>query len=74
MGESVNKLLLTRLRRSLMRTKLRAITVTLLITLTVYLGVTLSEFSRNMDSVYDDFYSKTNLADLIVIDEHQDEG
>ena len=72
MGEFVNKLLLTRLRRSLMRTKIRAITVTLLITLTAYLGVTMSEFSRNMNSVYDDFYSETNLADLMVIDEHQD--
>ena len=69
LGEFVNKLLLTRLRRSLMRTKIRVITVTLLITLTAYLGVTMSEFTRNMNSVYDDFYSETNLADLMVIDE-----
>ncbi len=32
----------------------------------------MSEFSRNMNSVYDDFYSETNLADIMVIDEHQD--
>ncbi|MDE0954239.1 MAG: FtsX-like permease family protein [Candidatus Poseidoniales archaeon] len=62
----MNTLLLRRLRRSLMRTKLRVFTVVLLITLSVYAGVVFSEHSRNAKLVYDDFYSETNLADLIV--------
>ena len=63
---SLNILLLKRLRRSLMRTKLRIITVVLLITLSVYAGVIFSEHNRNATMVYDDFYNETNLADLIV--------
>ncbi len=62
----LNTLLLRRLRRSLMHTKLRVFTVVLLITLSVYAGVVFSEHSRNAKLVYDDFYSETNLADLIV--------
>ena len=49
-----------------MRTKLRIFTVVLLITLSVYSGVVFAEHSRNAKLVYDDFYSETNLADLIV--------
>ena len=62
----LNGLLLKRLRRSLMRTKLRIITVVLLITLSVYAGVIFSEHNRNATMVYEDFYSETNLADIIV--------
>ncbi len=62
----LNRLLLRRLRRSLMRTKLRVFTVFLLITIAVYSGVMFSEHTRNADVVYDDFYSETNLADLVV--------
>ena len=62
----MNNLLLRRLRRSLMRTKLRLFTVVLLITLSVYAGVVFSEHSRNAELVYEDFYTETNLADLIV--------
>ena len=62
----MNILLLKRLHRSLMRTKLRIFTVVLLITLSVYSGVVFSEHSRNAELVYEDFYSETNLADLVV--------
>lgn len=62
-----------RLRRSLLRNKVRVFTVIMLITLSVYLGVTLSEFNRNMNAVYDDFYEETNLADLLVIDSEMPE-
>ncbi|MGY8703923.1 MAG: hypothetical protein ACKVGY_06275, partial [Candidatus Poseidoniales archaeon] len=34
--------------------------------MSVYAGVVFSEHSRNAKLVYDDFYSETNLADLIV--------
>lgn len=49
-----------------MRTKLRVLTVVLLITLSVYAGIVFSEHSRNADKVYDDFYDETNFSDLIV--------
>ena len=49
-----------------MRTKLRVMTVVLLITLSVYAGIVFSEHSRNADQVYDDFYSETNFSDIIV--------
>ena len=49
-----------------MRTKLRVLTVVLLITLSVYAGIVFSEHSRNADQVYDDFYSETNFSDLVV--------
>ena len=62
----MNTLLLRRLSRSLMRTKLRILTVVLLITLSVYAGIVFSEHSRNADKVYDDFYEETNFSDLIV--------
>ena len=62
----MNTLLLRRLSRSLMRTKLRVMTVVLLITLSVYAGIVFSEHSRNADQVYDDFYSETNFSDVIV--------
>lgn len=62
----MNTLLLRRLSRSLMRTKLRVATVVLLITLSVYAGIVFSEHSRNADKVYDDFYEETNFSDLIV--------
>ena len=48
-----------------MRTKLRVLTVILLITISVYAGIVFSEHSRNADRVYDDFYSETNFADLM---------
>ena len=47
-----------------MRTKLRILTVVLLITISVYAGIVFSEHSRNADRVYDDFYAETNFADL----------
>ena len=62
----MNTLLLRRLSRSLMRTKLRVLTVVLLITLSVYAGIVFSEHSRNADKVYDDFYDETNFSDLII--------
>ncbi len=65
--------MIVRLRRSLLRNKVRVFTVILLITLSVYLGVTMSEFNRNMNSVYDDFYEETNLADLLVTDSEMPE-
>ena len=37
-----------------MRTKLRILTVILLITISVYAGIVFSEHSRNADRVYDD--------------------
>ena len=49
-----------------MRTKLRVLTVVLLITLSVYAGIVFSEHSRNADKVYDDFYDETNFSDLII--------
>ena len=49
-----------------MRTKLRVLTVVLLITLSVYAGIVFSEHSRKADQVYDDIYSETNFADLVV--------
>ena len=49
-----------------MRTKLRVLTVVLLITLSVYAGIVFSEHSRNADNVYEDFYDETNFSDLIV--------
>ena len=49
-----------------MRTKLRVLTVVLLITLSVYAGIVFSEHSRNADNVYDDFYEETNFSDLII--------
>ena len=49
-----------------MRTKLRVLTVVLLITLSVYAGIVFSEHSRNADKVYDDFYNETNFSDLII--------
>ena len=58
-----------------MRTKLRILTVVLLITISVYAGVVFSEHSRNADRVYDDFYAKTNFADLMATSydvEHKD--
>ena len=61
----MNTLLLRRLSRSLLRTKLRILTVVLLITISVYAGIVFSEHSRNADRVYDDFYAETNFADLI---------
>ena len=61
----MNTLLLRRLSRSLMRTKLRILTVVLLITISVYAGIVFSEHSRNADRVYDDFYAETNFADLM---------
>ena len=48
-----------------MRTKLRILTVVLLITISVYAGIVFSEHSRNADRVYDDFYAETNFADLM---------
>ena len=63
---ALNILLLRRLRRSLMRTKLRIFTVVMLITLSVYAGVVFSEHNRNASLVYDDFYDETNLADLMI--------
>ena len=62
----MNTLLLRRLSRSLMRTKLRVLTVVLLITLSVYAGIVFSEHSRNADKVYDDFYDETNFSDLLI--------
>ncbi len=62
----MNRLLIKRLRRSLMRTKLRVITVVLLITIAVYSGVVFSEHGENADVVYEDFYTKTNFADLVI--------
>ena len=61
----MNTLLLRRLSRSLLRTKLRILTVVLLITISVYAGIVFSEHSRNADRVYDDFYAETNFADLM---------
>ena len=58
-----------------MRTKLRVLTVILLITISVYAGIVFSEHSRNADRVYDDFYSETNFADLMATSydiEHKD--
>ena len=72
---SLNTLLLRRLSRSLMRTKLRILTVVLLITISVYAGIVFSEHSRNADRVYDDFYAETNFADLMATSydiEHKD--
>ena len=63
--KGLNTLLLRRLSRSLLRTKLRILTVVLLITISVYAGIVFSEHSRNADRVYDDFYAETNFADLI---------
>ena len=71
----MNTLLLRRLSRSLMRTKLRILTVVLLITISVYAGIVFSEHSRNADRVYDDFYAETNFADLMATSydiEHKD--
>lgn len=71
----MNTLLLRRLSRSLMRTKLRILTVVLLITISVYAGIVFSEHSRNADRVYDDFYAETNFADLMATTydiEHKD--
>ncbi|MEC7254010.1 MAG: FtsX-like permease family protein, partial [Candidatus Thermoplasmatota archaeon] len=71
----MNTLLLRRLSRSLMRTKLRVLTVVLLITISVYAGIVFSEHSRNADRVYDDFYAETNFADLMATSydiEHKD--
>jgi len=71
----LNTLLLRRLSRSLMRTKLRILTVVLLITISVYAGIVFSEHSRNADRVYDDFYAETNFADLMATSyeiEHKD--
>ncbi|CAI8378981.1 MAG: Uncharacterised protein [Euryarchaeota archaeon UBA443] len=71
----MNTLLLRRLSRSLMRTKLRILTVVLLITISVYAGVVFSEHSRNADRIYDDFYAETNFADLMATSydvEHKD--
>ncbi|MGA0332290.1 MAG: ABC transporter permease, partial [Candidatus Poseidoniaceae archaeon] len=73
--KKLNTLLLRRLSRSLMRTKLRVLTVILLITISVYAGIVFSEHSRNADRVYDDFYSETNFADLMATSydiEHKD--
>jgi putative ABC transport system permease protein len=58
-----------------MRTKLRILTVVLLITISVYAGIVFSEHSRNADRVYDDFYAETNFADLMATSydiEHKD--
>ena len=58
-----------------MRTKLRVLTVVLLITISVYAGIVFSEHSRNADRVYDDFYAETNFADLMATSydiEHKD--
>ena len=58
-----------------MRTKLRILTVVLLITISVYAGIVFSEHSRNADRVYDDFYAETNFADLMATTydiEHKD--
>ena len=73
--KGLNTLLLRRLSRSLMRTKLRVLTVVLLITISVYAGIVFSEHSRNADRVYDDFYAETNFADLMATSydiEHKD--
>ena len=73
--KGLNTLLLRRLSRSLMRTKLRILTVILLITISVYAGIVFSEHSRNADRVYDDFYAETNFADLMATSyqvEHKD--
>ena len=73
--KKLNTLLLRRLSRSLMRTKLRILTVVLLITISVYAGIVFSEHSRNADRVYDDFYAETNFADLMATTydiEHKD--
>ena len=73
--KTLNTLLLRRLSRSLLRTKLRVLTVVLLITISVYAGVVFSEHSQNADRVYDDFYSETNFADLMAVSydiEHKD--
>ena len=72
-GDYLSKLLLTRLKRSLFRTKARVITVMILITLSSYAGVSFAEYNRNMKSVYIDFYAETNLADLIISDSEQPE-
>ena len=58
-----------------MRTKLRILTVVLLITISVYAGIVFSEHSRNADRVYDDFYAETNFAELMATSydiEHKD--
>ena len=73
--KKLNTLLLRRLSRSLIRTKLRILTVVLLITISVYAGIVFSEHSRNADRVYDDFYAETNFADLMATSydiEHKD--
>lgn len=67
----VSRLLLTRLRRSMMRSKLRVFAVVAIVTFATYAGVMMAEHARNASLIYDDFYNETNLADLIITDVEQ---
>ena len=64
-------LLLRRMLRSLWRIRFRTGVMLLLIVITTLTGVMMAEFSRNGDTVYEEFYGETNLADLVVSTEDQ---
>jgi len=64
-------LLLRRMLRSLGRIRFRTGVMLLLIVITTLTGVMMAEFSRNGDTVYEEFYGETNLADLVVSTEDQ---
>ena len=63
---SLRQLMVKRLLRSLWRAKLRVFVVLILILTASSLSLTLAEFNRNAEAVYEDFYLETNLADLMV--------
>lgn len=62
----MQRLLLKRMRRSLWRIKLRVAVVLLLIVFAASLTMVLGEFTRNAQTIYDDFYDETNFADLVI--------
>ena len=66
MSGNPGPLLRRRLLRSLWHIKLRVGVLLLLIIIAGFTSLSMAEFTRNADRVYEDFYSATNLADVVV--------
>lgn len=66
MSGNPGPLLRRRLLRSLWHIKLRVGVLLLLIIIAGFTSLSMAEFSRNGDRVYEDFYTETNLADVVV--------
>ncbi len=66
MSGNPGPLLRRRLLRSLWHIKLRLGVLLLLIIIAGFTSLSMAEFTRNADRVYEDFYAETNLADVVV--------